>query len=210
MEEAIDPRPLAGSVILWIRIWMAVQIFYGLWAIWAAVMYPATGGASGYQVIDMGVGLLGLAMIGSFLVSGYLILRWVYRTNKNAHQFADGLAISPGWSVGWFFIPIANLWKPYEGMRETWQASHGGGNWPNIDVPDELRWWWGLWIGSNILSNLSFRLWSVEGSTGATTTSLYIDAFTSLLAIPLSLLLIGIVRTISDAQARMLDGSIFA
>ena len=49
---------------------------------------------------------------------------WIYRANYNARQLgATDMQFSPGWAVGWNFIPIANLWKPYQAMREIWQAS---------------------------------------------------------------------------------------
>jgi hypothetical protein len=35
-----------------------------------------------------------------------LVGRWIYRTNANAHLFSDGMTISPGWAVGWYFIPL--------------------------------------------------------------------------------------------------------
>src|SRR5262249_29946861 len=46
--------------------------------------------------------------------AGIALLVWVYRANRNARALgAEGLAYSPGWSVGWFFVPLANLVMPY-------------------------------------------------------------------------------------------------
>ena len=36
---------------------------------------------------------------------------------------ANDLSISPGWSAGWFFVPFANLVKPFVAVREIWNAS---------------------------------------------------------------------------------------
>src|ERR1700754_3506800 len=48
---------------------------------------------------------------------------WIHRANRNARALgAVGMRFSPGWAVGWFFVPIANLWKPYQAMKEIWQA----------------------------------------------------------------------------------------
>jgi hypothetical protein len=45
--------------------------------------------------------------------------RWVYIVNRNTQQWNSAMTISPGWNVGWFFVPIAVISKPFEGIRET-------------------------------------------------------------------------------------------
>jgi len=52
---------------------------------------------------------------------GVIFLRWIYRTNKNLHVLSsEHMTFSPGWSLGWYFIPVANLFKPYQAMKEIW------------------------------------------------------------------------------------------
>ena len=34
------------------------------------------------------------------------------------------MEFSPGWSVGWFFVPVAGLFMPYRVLKELWKASH--------------------------------------------------------------------------------------
>src|SRR5947209_8456564 len=37
---------------------------------------------------------------------------WIYRANHNVRALgARELRYTPGWAVGWFFVPILNLWK---------------------------------------------------------------------------------------------------
>jgi hypothetical protein len=58
------------------------------------------------------------------LAAWILFLMWVYRTNRNARALgADGMKYTPGWSVGWFFVPVANLWMPCLVMQELWRAT---------------------------------------------------------------------------------------
>ncbi len=57
--------------------------------------------------------LAGLGL-GLGIAAGVLFLIWVYRANRNAHCLgAEGMEYSPGWSVGWFFVPVACLVMPY-------------------------------------------------------------------------------------------------
>ena len=85
--------------------------------------------------------------------------RWIYFSAKNVRAFgATGLTIRPGWAVGWYFIPIANLWKPYQAMKEIWQASSEPLDWQFRPIPGLMPAWWTLWIVSNIADRITFRL----------------------------------------------------
>jgi hypothetical protein len=89
---------------------------------------------------------------------------WIVRTGKNAWLFA-GIAIrswrsgrpvppkspqdTPGWALGWYFIPIASFWKPYVAMREIVNASTVREGLPRYVLPV----WWALWILSLFTDN---------------------------------------------------------
>ena len=47
----------------------------------------------------------------------------------------------------WFFVPFANLYKPYLEMRELWNFAHG-------QTPHENGWVVPLWWASALLSNI--------------------------------------------------------
>ena len=86
------------------------------------------------------------------IVLGVMILIWIYRANYNARQIgAAEMVFTPGWSIGWYFIPIAHLWKPYQAMKEIWKASSNPQSWHSQPTPALLPWWWFLWIISNHL-----------------------------------------------------------
>ena len=104
---------------------------------------------------QLGVGLLYLSV---FIVSGVMILKWIYRANFNARQLgAKEMRFTPGWSIGYYFIPILCLWKPYQAMNEIWQASHYPDNWSLNDFNSSVSLWWLLWIVSNILGQAVYR-----------------------------------------------------
>src|SRR3546814_14063468 len=50
-------------------------------------------------------------------------------------------------SVGWFFVPIANLWMPFQAMRQLSKASAKPGDWEAADTSALLAWWWLFWLG---------------------------------------------------------------
>lgn len=73
---------------------------------------------------DVAFGLLGfliLMVIVTFI--GWLI--WQHRAHANLRALgAANLSYSPGWAVGWWFIPFANIVMPYLTVRELWKASN--------------------------------------------------------------------------------------
>jgi hypothetical protein len=110
--------------------------------------------------VQVGVGLVYLLVI---IVCVVYWLMWVHRTYRNLRPLgADGLNYSPGWAVGYYFIPIMNLFRPFQVMRETWQASspehRGGTDWVRIAVPALIGWWWAIHLFSAIVNQISLRV----------------------------------------------------
>lgn len=194
----LDPQPLARTVIV---------------SIWVYLGAAALGGLSNLIVLDRFVtgsfveedsAIIWAPALIYFLcmvVSGFLILKWTYRVSRNAHALSQGLQVSPPWAVGWYFVPVAWLWKPFQALRETWQASSQPDNWKEAAVPGRLRWWWGLWIASNFLSQISFRFTAIESpAPQAVVAATIVDLAGSLVDVPLCILLVGIVRDLSQLQ----------
>lgn len=103
-------------------------------------------------------GLINIVQLLVFVVSGILILRWIYISSYNAHQLSTSkMKFTPGWSIGWYFIPIFNLWKPYQAIKEIWKVSANPTNWKKQPVSSMLIWWWFFWIADGFFSKLSFQ-----------------------------------------------------
>lgn len=114
---------------------------------------------------DLRQGALGLAHFGLNIFIVVMFCMWVYRANKNARALgAQGMEYTPGWTVGWFFIPIANLWKPYQAIHQVWRASD-----PLADPRDPSAWeqspnsalvggWWAAWVVTNVAANVAMRV----------------------------------------------------
>ena len=60
-----------------------------------------------------------------FVALGVLYLIWVHAMTCNLAAFGTvGYKVSPGWAVGYYFIPIINLGRPYDNMAAAWKASN--------------------------------------------------------------------------------------
>jgi hypothetical protein len=138
-----------------------------------------------------------------WLITFIIFLRWTYQSNRNA-RFLGGnsLQYTPGWSVGWYFIPILGLWKPYLALKEIFKASHPdfGHEWKNAPIPKILPLWWTLFILSiglgQILFRMTLRAESLEELIDASQLMLVSD----LVDIPLSALGFALVATLGSLQ----------
>jgi hypothetical protein len=93
-----------------------------------------------------------------FFVSGAFFLFWVYRAAANIHAFnPSAMSITPGWAVGWNFVPIASLWKPYQAVKQIWQSSQNISYPDSIRVPERFGWWWGFWLATNFVGGVADR-----------------------------------------------------
>jgi hypothetical protein len=155
-------------------------------------------------------GLIQLVDLVSMLVTAFFVLKWIYRVNMNAHTLATGLTIRPPWAVGWFFVPIAFLFKPYQAMKETWAASTNPGSWAAQPTPGLLNAWWALFLISNFAGNISGQLSFRATNLGMVVVSDWAAAFGSALGLPLNLVFIAMVRRLGEVQTNALSGRVFA
>ena len=142
------------------------------------------------------IGLAVLTMIVSIIVVGM----WIHRAHANLKLAGiHDNATSPSWAVGWFFIPIANLFKPFQAMRELWTSSHGVSDRYGDEAGGPLPQWWGCWIVGNVLTSVSSRVSSLEGSTSKPVYSV-VDIVGFLALIGAAWFLLKIVEGINSAQ----------
>jgi hypothetical protein len=197
-----DPARLTRSLVGWLWAYLGVGALSAL----VALVFLATGQVGQattdeLTLRDLAGLLLGLPQMVIVIVTGVLFLMWIHRANRNARGLgAQGLTFTPGWSVGWYFIPIVNLWKPYQAMKQIWQASADPGAWRSQTPPSLLPLWWTLWIVSNVLSQASFRL-SLQADTGAAlVASEVVTVISDLVDIPLCLVAMRLVREVLRLQ----------
>jgi hypothetical protein len=139
-----------------------------------------------------------------YVVLAVLVLKWIYRANFNARQLgAAGMQFTPGWSIGWYFIPIVWLWKPYQAMKEIWKASANpqSQDWQNQEASPLLGWWWFLWIVSGMIGYFIFKK-SMSGSENIDDLIMISEAglFSSCVDIALDIALLVIVNRIYAMQ----------
>ena len=126
---------------------------------------------------------------------------WIYQAVSNLNARGASGVGRPGWAVGWFFIPLANLVVPAFYMSRLWRASIDVQNWFQRSVPILLWVWWPVWVLRLTTLYLTFPVSLHE--TRAQEIRLYRMTIGHDLICLLSLaLFLAIVLSISRAQQR--------
>jgi hypothetical protein len=153
------------------------------------------------QAIGVGHTLLTLA-------TAVVFLTWLHRSYANLETLgARGLTYSPGWAVGYFFIPILNLFRPYQVTQEIWKGSD-----PESPSARPLAWksasgsalvglWWTFWIILNIAGQVRPRInLSVKPGLPALRIAAQASIVSAIAAALAGAMLILVVRGITGRQ----------
>ncbi len=147
---------------------------------------------------SMAFGVAGIGLLISYLGTIISFLIWTVRSAKNARAAAPRIMeMSPGWCAGFYFIPIAHLWKPYEGMRQICDA-HFRTDPEKRDSLPLIAWWW-CWIIGSILDRIYSRL-NPNGDTFTTTEHVVLCA-TAAFMISSAVQLLSIIKQVTARQA---------
>ncbi|QAY73068.1 DUF4328 domain-containing protein [Agromyces protaetiae] len=84
----------------------------------------------------------------SVIAAGIVWAIWQYQVAK---QVVGRTRRSPGWHAGAWFVPVVNLWFPYQNISDLWKAL-------GRVQPPSLVAWWLLWLVSNFVMQISNRI----------------------------------------------------
>jgi hypothetical protein len=139
-------------------------------------------------------------------------LVWQARSQRNLSALGStGLRFSPGWAVGWWFVPVANLALPYLTMRELWKASDprsGAIDWRSQKTTPLLWLWWAGWVGAVALGSLSVTIGANATSIDGSISAAYLSMAQSLvyvIAAVLAILVVGNVDLRQQEKSRRMQ-----
>ena len=136
-----------------------------------------------------------------FMASSVFVGMWIYRAHANLRAAgAEGLTISPGWAIGWFFVPFANLYKPFEAMRQLWYASDMRVYHPSHSTPGELKIWWASFLFGIVLDNIGSRVDFNTLAVGGKQAMLVLMVVSGVAVIVSAWFLLRIINRVTQAQ----------
>lgn len=109
--------------------------------------------------------------------------------------------------MGYFFIPILNLFRPFAAVKEIWQASdpdatHDAYAWRVADASPLLHFWWAAWLIASFTGNVAGRLSLSADSVADELLASQVTFFSDLVDIPAAILALLVVRGIYLRQQR--------
>jgi hypothetical protein len=202
-----DPSTISklamGGIALIVLVELLMLVFVvGEWLDPTRQFEVADGDALSFWILLFG--LSALLRIPVFIFSMVCFLIWIYRAAGNASALDVMVPeFSPGWAVGAWFIPIANLFIPYKVVKGLWiesepveeESTEFGSP---ADATTTLGLWWAGWLVYNISARIADKLF--ESADRATGEFLVVSSISSLAGIASGILVIRILKMISSRQ----------
>lgn len=127
-----------------------------LLAIQRGTFADETSKVAAAKASDLAQGLVALPRLTILVATIVVFVKWIVRANFNVRQLgATGLRFAPYWAAGWYFVPFANLWLPYQAMSEIWRASKSPAAWQQCGVGWLPPIWWTLFLLNDFVANFA-------------------------------------------------------
>lgn len=208
----VDPSSITSVLVLFLIIALVIDSAGGVVSLWEAVVLQNIQ-AETYESVeamqaaanasDLRVSMVGILQTFVAVILGIVFLCWTYRVCKNAHALNMApMRYTPGWAVGWYFIPILNLWKPYQVIKDAFLASCHPDSQYQYGT-SLLLIWWSIRIFLGVFGQISFRMAMGLGESPEMLHLLVLNGFQisgDVIGIILNLLTIVIVQRFARCQ----------
>ncbi len=155
---------LAAAVLLGVVAVDVLAVLFDL--LERGVLNDAAAGhmnASAASASDSRQRSMGIAQLILVIAAAVTFLHWFRIAYANlASLGVRDLRYRPGWSVGAWFVPILNVFRPKQIANDIWRASDPAAEprqgWRERPVAPLLHWWWAIWLLSSIVERLGSRV----------------------------------------------------
>lgn len=127
-------------------------------AIWGTAGADLSQGrldVAGFSLLT--IGGCSYAQLGVFIVIAILFLRLLYKAVKRAQTFKTPFTyVSAGWAVGYWFIPLMNLYRPLDVVKALFKAcaAEAGTDAKPKAGEQLLGAWWAMFLLGGILERM--------------------------------------------------------
>lgn len=115
------------------------------------VVYSSAGLDPAFEALTRMTVITALLALWAWSIAIFAFCLWEYRMSLNLPAISPGvrLRFAPGAVVLWWFVPVMNLWRPYQVMREIWQVVAPGDHSRTL-----LIGWWASCLGSAVAGTI--------------------------------------------------------
>jgi len=135
-------------------------------------------------------------------------IMWFRRAYYNLHMLPwHNARYTEGWAAGSWFVPIINLWWPYQIMMDIWRGTQNALR-ERLGKPQSaaiVGWWWTLHLITSIYGNIAAQYGrNAEKDIDTLLTSTKIDFAGEILSIPAIIITIILIQRTSNFEKELL------
>lgn len=210
MNEIADNKKRAQYAMLMIVIVMAIECFmllsnYMEYELLQIIAIGEDVSIEQANANDLRQQILSILFLVAYFISAITFIQWFRRAYSNLQTKVPYLAYTEGWAAGSWFVPVLNLFRPFQIMKElyveTMDLLRKNGQSDRIALGTvALIIWWTLWIINGILGQIVFRISMSAETLDELMDSTAISIVSNLVGIPLALITLKVIRDYSKVE----------
>jgi hypothetical protein len=144
------------------------------------------------------------------IISGVTFIQWFRRAYFNLHTKVKDLRYTEGWAAGSWFVPFTNLIRPKQIMNELYERSDAlltqrSANYTQKISTSLLGWWWGLWIISGILNQISLRIGLNADTADELINSTVLGLIATAAGLPLAFVTVKVIKDYAAVEPLLFE-----
>jgi hypothetical protein len=204
-----EQRAKNAIMLIWIVLALEIVSILSGYLLYDLVQTVINGGEISEErasANDMREQVVGILYLIAYVVSAITFIQWFRRAYFNLHLKVKHLSRTEGWAAGSWFVPFANLYTPYQIMKELYQETKALLVKKEIFFKGDLAtstlgWWWALWLLNNFAGQIVFRYSLHAESLEELNTSAILSIFSNMIGIPLALLAIKVIKDYANVES---------
>jgi len=141
------------------------------------------------------------------LLAIVFFIMWFRRAYYNIHTLPwHNARYTEGWAAGSWFVPVVNLWWPYQIMVDIWRATQNALR-ERLGEPQStaiIGWWWGLRLLDAIFGNISTRVTAGAKGIDELMTATQLEFVADIITIPAIIVTIILITRTSSFEKELL------
>ena len=116
-------------------------------------------------IIGLVVSVFSLIYVAVYVLAIVFFIQWFRRAYFNLHNLVSSskLSYSEGWAAGAWFVPVLNLFGPYQIATDLFSKSEelliSKGLMERKKQYHQVKgWWWAIWISSGVIAGITRNL----------------------------------------------------
>jgi hypothetical protein len=151
---------------------------------------------------------INVAHIIIIILSIVFFIMWFRRAYYNLHMLPwHNARYTEGWAAGSWFVPVINLWWPYQIMVDIWRGTQNALK-ERLGEPQSaaiVGWWWALHLITSFYGNISARIyWNADKDIDSLLSSTKVDFIGEILSISAIIITIILIQRTNNFEKELI------